>query len=73
MITEQQRQVREQLIKLKSEIEKATNNNLLYKPITSKLGKLIKDMETKTFPQEQLDSSMSVFNSLATQLGVKNE
>ena len=71
MISEQQNEVREQLITLKTQIVKAVGNNLVYHPIINKLDGLIKDMETKEFPPEKLASAKSVFTGIATALGIK--
>jgi hypothetical protein len=71
MISQQQKEVRQGLINLKSKIVKATGGNLLYKPIISKLDGIIKDMETKEFPPEKLASAKSVFTGIATALGRK--
>lgn len=71
MISEQQKEVRQSLIKLRDEIVKATGGNLLYKPIVGKLDGLIKDMETKEFPPDKLNSTQAVFGNIAATLGVK--
>jgi hypothetical protein len=71
MISEQQKEVRKSLIKLRDEIVKVTGGNMLYKPITMKLDGLIKDMETKEFPQDKLNSTQAVFGNIAASLGVK--
>jgi hypothetical protein len=71
MITEQQKQVREQLIELKTQIEKEAGNNPLYKIFTSRLDGLIKDMGSKEFSQEKLDAAKNIFDTLAMTLGVK--
>jgi hypothetical protein len=68
MISEQQKEVRQGLINLKSQIVKATGGNLLYKPIISKLDGIIKEMEFKEIPQEKLDSTQKVFDGIAASL-----
>jgi len=68
MISEQQKEVQKELINLKEQIVQATGGNPLYKVITNKLDNLIKDMGTKEYSQEKLDSAKLVFGNLAKQL-----